>query len=163
MSDNLVFLSWDHVMDRVQQLATSISRDHNDIEELISIARGGMVVGCLLSYALPLRSVQIISSVRYSKIEETIDHDFSLPKNINAKRKALLVDDLIDRGVTIDNIKKELIKENPGLEIITCTISIKDSADIHPLHYPDYYIDTYDYSEWLVYPWETMEKESRER
>jgi len=124
------FYSYDEFKVDVNMLAKEIKGYEPDV--ILAIARGGMTLGHFLAEALEMRDLYSINSIHY---EETRKLDtiniFNVPDLSKAKR-AVLVDDIIDSGETMIEIKKVLNKEYPNLDLKVASIYYKDKALLRP-------------------------------
>ena len=99
---------------------------------ILAIARGGMTLGHFLAEALEMRDLYSINSIHY---EETRKLDtiniFNIPDLSKAKR-VVIVDDIIDSGETMIEIKKVITSKYPDLDIKVAAVFYKDKALLHP-------------------------------
>jgi xanthine phosphoribosyltransferase len=103
-----------------------------DPEAIVSIARGGLILGHLLSEALELRKIYSINSIHYDNMEKLNSFDISNIPNLSNFKKVILVDDIVDSGETMVEIMKILTKRYPNCEFKIVTIYYKKDATIRP-------------------------------
>ncbi len=113
----------------------SIGKEVNDKfkpDVILAVARGGLTFGQFLSEALEIRNLYTLNSVHYDGQEKlnTIDV-FNIP-DLSQKKKILLVDEIIDSGETLLEIKNILLKKFPHIEIKTATLFYKSKAILSP-------------------------------
>jgi len=126
----LKFYSYDEFKVDVNLLAHEIKPYKPDV--ILAIARGGMTLGHFLAEALEMRDLYSINSIHY---EETRKLDtiniFNMPDLSKAKR-VVIVDDIIDSGETMIEIKKVITEKYPDLDIKVASVFYKDKALLHP-------------------------------
>jgi len=124
------FYSYDEFKVDVNMLAKEIKGYEPDV--ILAIARGGMTLGHFLAEALEMRDLYSINSIHY---EETRKLDtiniFNVP-DLSKARKAVIVDDIIDSGETMIEIKKVLTKHYPDLDLKVASIYYKEKALLRP-------------------------------
>ena len=97
-------------------------------DALVSVARGGLVIGHLLCEALNTRNIYTINSIHYEDDKKLNTFDiFNIPDLSNFK-KVVLIDDIIDSGETMVEIKKILTQKYPECEFKIATIFYKTTA-----------------------------------
>lgn len=124
------FYSYDEFKVDVNMLAKEIKGYEPDV--ILAIARGGMTLGHFLAEALEMRDLYSINSIHYEETRKLDSIDiFNVPDLTKAKR-AVIVDDIIDSGETMIEIKKVLNKEYPDLDLKVASIYYKDKALLRP-------------------------------
>ncbi len=143
----MTFYSYEEFVGDVQVLARDI-KDNFAPDAIIAIARGGMTLGHFLAEALEMRDLYSLNSIHY---EETRKLDtiniFNVP-DLSKKTRILLVDDIIDSGETMIEIKRVLMEKFPHLELKIATVFYKDKALLHP----DYRVRHAD--DWIEFFWD---------
>ena len=101
-------------------------------DALVAIARGGLILGHLLSEALNTRELYSLNSIHYegTKKLETFAI-FNIP-NLTKAKKVVLVDDIIDSGESMVEIIKKLKKRYPYCEFRVATVFYKNDAIMQP-------------------------------
>ena len=101
-------------------------------DALVAIARGGLILGHLLSEALNTRELYSLNSIHYegTKKLETFAI-FNIP-NLAKAKKVVLVDDIIDSGESMVEIIKKLKKRYPYCEFRVATVFYKNDAIMQP-------------------------------
>ncbi len=124
------FYSYEEFKVDVNLLAHEIKPYKPDV--ILAIARGGMTLGHFLAEALEMRDLYSINSIHY---EETRKLDtiniFNMPDLSRAKR-VVIVDDIIDSGETMIEIKKVISTKYPKLDIKVAAVFYKEKALLHP-------------------------------
>jgi hypoxanthine phosphoribosyltransferase len=158
MSD--LYVSWADYHDKIEQLAVKIYQSNWSFNQIICLAKGGLRVGDLLSriYDVPLA---ILSTASYggtnNQVRGSITFSQDLTKTTaNLGSHVLLVDDLVDSGVTL---KKTLtwLDRKYGFyieEVRTAVLWYKDCSVIKP----DYYVDYLPDNPWIHQPFEPYEQ-----
>ncbi len=137
--------------------ATNITRDIEkscfEPDAIVAIARGGMTFGHFLSIGLDMRDLYSLNSIHYdgqNKLDTV--KIFNVP-DLSKKKKILLVDEIIDSGETLLEIKKTLSKKFPHLEIKVATLFYKSKALLAP-EYSARHAD-----DWINFFWDDISKD----
>ena len=100
---------------------------------ILAVARGGLTLGHSLAVALENRNLFTLNSIHYEDTNklDTINI-FNVPDLSAYKEKFCSVDDIIDSGESMVEIKRELLKRYPNLEIKIATVFYKEKALLLP-------------------------------
>ena len=127
----MIFYSYDEFAIDAKKMAKQI-KDEFDPEVILAVARGGLTLGHSLAVALENRNLFTLNSIHY---EDTNKLDtiqiFNVP-DLSKYTKILLVDDIIDSGESMVEIKRELLKRYPNLDIKIATVFYKEKALLLP-------------------------------
>ena len=127
----MMFYSYDEFAVDAKKMAKQI-KDEFDPEVILAVARGGLTLGHSLAVALENRNLFTLNSIHY---EDTNKLDtiqiFNVP-DLSKYTKILLVDDIIDSGESMVEIKRELLKRYPNLDIKIATVFYKEKALLLP-------------------------------
>jgi len=127
----MIFYSYDEFAIDAKKMAKQI-KDEFDPEVILAVARGGLTLGHSLAVALNNRNLFTLNSIHY---EDTNKLDtiqiFNVP-DLTKYTKILLVDDIIDSGESMVEIKRELLKRYPNLDIKIATVFYKEKALLLP-------------------------------
>ena len=123
------------------------------------IARGGLRVGDTLSriFDLPLA---IISTQSYGGEAGTVRGALTVAEHMTMTTKSLgdrvlVVDDLVDSGLTLDRVRKELLARYPFItEIRTAVLWRKACSEFEP----DYEAEFLAESPWIHQPFEPYDR-----
>lgn len=131
----------------VKEMAKQIKYEFEP-DVILAVARGGMTLGHSLAVALKNRNLFSLNSIHYDNTNklDTIDV-FNIP-DLSNFTKILLVDDIIDSGESIVEIKRKLLSLYPHLNIKIATIYYKRTA----LLLPDYKVK--EAHEWVEFFWD---------
>ena len=127
----MIFYSYDEFAIDAKKMAKQI-KDEFDPEVILAVVRGGLTLGHSLAVALENRNLFTLNSIHY---EDTNKLDtiqiFNVP-DLSKYTKILLVDDIIDSGESMVEIKRELLKRYPNLDIKIATVFYKEKALLLP-------------------------------
>ena len=127
----MIFYSYDEFAVDAKKMAKQI-KDEFDPEVILAVTRGGLTLGHSLAVALNNRNLFTLNSIHY---EDTNKLDtiqiFNVP-DLSRYTKILLVDDIIDSGESMVEIKRELLKRYPNLDIKIATVFYKEKALLLP-------------------------------
>lgn len=148
-------VSWEEYHRSIERLAVLVRDSAWEFNQIVCIARGGMRVGDVLSriFKLPLA---IISTHSYEGDAGTVRGDITVAKYMTMTTpslgdRVLVVDDLVDSGVTLDVVKKHLLIEFPMIkDIRTAVLWYKAVSK----YVPDYYVEYLGDSPWIHQPFE---------
>jgi hypoxanthine phosphoribosyltransferase len=98
-------LSWAEFGDAARALARQVADDGYEPDVVLSIARGGMLIGAALGYALDVKNTWTMNVEFYTGVEERLDVPMILPPvpelvDLQAERM-LIADDVADTGQTL--------------------------------------------------------------
>jgi hypoxanthine phosphoribosyltransferase len=154
-----LYISWSEYYQKIEQLAAQVYQSRWEFNQIVSLARGGLRVGDILSriYKQPLA---ILATSSYSgpgkqtRGNLTFSHHITMTTEHLGSR-ILLVDDLVDSGVTLQQTIPWLkqYSHSPIEEIRTAVIWYKACSVI----LPDYYVDYLPDNPWIHQPFECYE------
>ncbi|WP_435869249.1 phosphoribosyltransferase [Corynebacterium caspium] len=135
----------------MRELAQTIADDYRP-DLILSIARGGLLIGGALGYALDVKNVSVINVEFYTGINERLEQPVMLPPTPKAidlsGMKVLIADDVADTGETL-RLVQEYCKETVA-ESRTAVIYKKPHSVIEP----DYVWKKTD--QWINFPWSVL-------
>lgn len=143
----MFFYTYEEFRVDVKILAKDIKENFNP-EVLLAVARGGMSLGHSLAVILNTRNLFSLNSIHYddTKKLDTIEI-FNIP-DISKYKKVLLVDDIVDSGESLLEIKRVLQEKFSHIEFKIATIFYKKSA----LLKPDFKVK--EAKEWVNFFWD---------
>ncbi|MEH2324314.1 MAG: phosphoribosyltransferase [Nostoc sp.] len=155
-----LYVSWSDYHQKIEQLAIQIYQSGWEFNQIICLARGGLRVGDILSriYQQPLA---ILATSSYSGIgkQERSNLIFSQHLTMTSEKlgsRILLVDDLVDSGITLEQTIPWLKQNNhsPIEEIRTAVLWYKACSVLKP----DYYVHYLAENPWIHQPFEHYEQ-----
>lgn len=158
MSD--LYVSWDDYHRKIEQLAAKVYQSNWEFNQIICLAKGGLRVGDILAriFDVPLA---ILATSSYGGVNNQVRGSITISRDLtmttaNLGSHVLLVDDLVDSGVTL---KKTLVwlDRKYGYyvdETRTAVLWCKDCSVITP----DYYVDYLPDNPWIHQPFEQYEQ-----
>ncbi|CAD7289080.1 phosphoribosyltransferase [Campylobacter suis] len=143
----MIYYSYEEFAVDVEKMARQI-RGEFAPEALVAIARGGLTLGHSLAVALENRNLFALNSIHYDDTNklDTIDV-FNIP-DLSKFKSILLIDDIIDSGESMVEIKRRLLLLYPNLQIKVATVFYKSKA----LMQPDYSVK--EATEWVEFFWD---------
>ncbi len=127
----MIFYSYDEFKQDVKILAKQIKKDFNP-DALLAIARGGMSLGHSLAVALKTRNLFTLNSIHYEDTKKLDSIEiFNIP-DLSRYKKILLIDDIVDSGESLAEIKKVLLEKFPHTTLKIATIFYKKTAILEP-------------------------------
>ena len=155
-----LYVSWEEYHSKIEQLAAKIYQSQWEFDQILCLARGGLRIGDVLSriYNKPLA---ILSATSYGGKDFQERGSLTIANKITmttAKlgKRILLVDDLVDSGVTLDQILVWLKQhqEYEIAEVRSAVLWFKACS----VAKPDYYVDFLPDNPWIHQPFEKDEK-----
>jgi hypoxanthine phosphoribosyltransferase len=135
-----------------RQLATQVVESGFQPDWIVCIARGGLLIGGAIGYALPLKNIATLNVEFYTDIDERLEVPVVLPPVLDLvdleNTKVLVVDDVADTGETLAMV----------IDLLTPSVSELRSAVLYEkprsLVHPDYVWRHTD--RWINFPWSTL-------
>lgn len=142
-------LPWGEVGTATRELAQQIADDGFVPDVVIAIARGGLLVGGALAYALGVKSCGSLNVELYTGVDETLPEPLLLPPHLDgsslAGTKVLIADDVSQSGLTLQLAVDILVKM--GAEVRSACFYTKPQT----VFAPDWTWRNTD--KWIVFPW----------
>ena len=142
-------LTWDTFGQACRELAASVVASDFEPEILIAVARGGLLPGGGLSYALGIKLTDAINVEFYTDVHETLPDPVLLAPLLDTDsikgRRLLVVDDVADSGRTLALVL-DLLREH-GAEARSAVLYAKPKSQVRP----DFVWKQTD--QWIVFPW----------
>ena len=144
------YVSWPEYGNLAEALAEKVRSSGKSFDLVIGIARGGIPVAMVVSDHLGIK-IDFINVKSYRRIAERSSPRIlsTLTESIEGKN-VLLVDDLVDHGVTMDMVKQYLGELRPKL-LESAVLFKKPWSKTEP----DYYLEVVE--KWIVFPFELSE------
>ena len=132
-----LWVTWPEYHGLIEQLALQVHRSGFEFEQILCLARGGMRVGDVLSrlFRVPLA---ILATSSYRAAEGTEQGALNIAQYVTSTAgtltgKVLLVDDLVDSGVTFSAVYAHLLRSYPAVtQIKTAVLWQKAHSVIQP-------------------------------
>ncbi|GAA5234390.1 phosphoribosyltransferase [Verticiella sediminum] len=154
-SDKHLWVSWDEYHRLIERLALQVYDSDWKFDQILSLARGGVRVGDVLSriFDVPLG---ILATSSYREAAGTVQGDLDIAQYITITRgtlsgRVLLVDDMVDTGLTFNRVLEHLKHQFPAVtEIRSAVLWWKGHAKAAP----DYYMAKLPTNPWIHQPFE---------
>lgn len=102
-------MCWDDLGAGARELARMIAADGYEPEMILSIARGGLLVGAALGYALDVKNVYTMNVEYYTGVDERLEVPRILPPAPDFvdlhEARILIADDVADTGHTLESVQ----------------------------------------------------------
>lgn len=157
--DNHLWVSWDHYHHAIEQLVALVHESGWAFDQILCLARGGLRIGDVFSrvFQVPLA---IMSTSSYREDAGTQRGELNIARHITMPTgtlagKILLIDDLVDSGITLENVRSHLQMNFPAIsEIKTAVLWHKSCSSIQP----DYAVETLSTNPWIHQPFEEYDR-----
>lgn len=153
-------VSWSDYHHKVEQLAVKIHQSGWHFNQIVCLAKGGLRVGDILSriYEQPLA---ILAASSYGGVGNQVRGSITFSRDLtmttaNLGSHILLVDDLVDSGITLERSLTWLDRHYGFYinEVRTAVLWYKACSVIEP----DYYVDFLPENPWIHQPFECYER-----
>ncbi|KAA9111691.1 phosphoribosyltransferase [Microbacterium rhizomatis] len=142
-------LTWDAFGGATRDIARTIVADGFAPEVVVAIARGGLLPGGAIAYALGAKNCGALNVEFYTGVGEVLDAPEILPPALDITflegRRVLLVDDVADSGRTLA-LAVALLRD-AGADVRSATIYTKPGS----VAMPDY--SWRETALWIDFPW----------
>ena len=142
-------LSWSEFGQAARDLARQVADDGYEPDLVLSIARGGLLVGAALGYALDVKNTWTMNVEFYTGVDERLDVPMILPPvpelvDLESARM-LIADDVADTGETL-----ALVKDFCAGKVaeVRCAVLYEKSPSIVKCEYVWRRTDL-----WVDFPW----------
>lgn len=157
-SDKDLWVSWDDYDRAVVGLARMVYESGWEFDQVLCLARGGLRPGDIFSriFDVPLA---ILSTSSYREEVGTVQGALDIAKHITMTKgslsgKVLLLDDLVDSGVTLEKVQKHLKENFPSVtEVRSAVIWCKACSSVRP----DYFVQYLPNNPWIHQPFEEFD------
>ena len=150
-----LYVTWDQYHSMIEKLAKLIDQSGWQFNSLICIARGGLRVGDVLSriFDMPLA---IISTSSYTEKAGTIRGELMIADQMTLASgrlgdRVLLVDDLVDSGVTLEAVTRTLPQRYPQITALRTAVLWHKACSVFK---PDYIVEYLPDNPWIHQPFE---------
>ncbi|MFT0851000.1 phosphoribosyltransferase family protein [Achromobacter sp. F4_2707] len=149
------WVSWAQYNELIERLALIVHESGWKFDKILCLARGGVRVGDVLSriYDVPLG---ILATSSYREAAGTVQGKMDIAQYITITRgtldgKVLLVDDMVDTGMTFGRVRDHLLNQFPDIEEIrTAVLWWKGHSKVTP----DYHVEHLPTNPWIHQPFE---------
>ncbi|MCU0938111.1 MAG: phosphoribosyltransferase [Burkholderiaceae bacterium] len=150
-----LYVSWDEYHQLIERLIVQVYEAGYQFDAILCLARGGLRIGDVISrvYDMPLA---ILAASSYREAAGTEQGQLDIGEFITKTGgeiagKVLLVDDLVDSGVTMSRVIDHLKRRFPAItDVRTAVLWYKAVSSFRP----DYFVEYLDDSPWIHQPFE---------
>jgi len=150
-----LWVSWDEYHHAIESLAKRVHQSGWQFDQALCLARGGLRVGDVFSrlFKVPLA---ILSTSSYREASGTQRGELDIASSITSTAgplagRILLIDDLVDSGITLQRVQEHLKLQCPGVtEVRSAVIWYKACSVMRP----DYYLEYLPDNPWVHQPFE---------
>lgn len=122
-----------------------------DPDAIVALARGGMMGAQLLGYGLDLRTIGLLRVASYDGDSQRETISIEGEPGVAAARRILVVDDIVDSGLTLQAVKAYLRERYPQAEVKCAAPWYKPTA----CEQPDF--TCREATEWIEFFWDRFE------
>jgi hypoxanthine phosphoribosyltransferase len=144
-------LTYDQFGTAVRELASTVVDSGYEPDWIVAIARGGLLIGGALGYAIGLKNIATINVEFYTDVDERLEAPVVLPPVLDLidleNTRVLVVDDVADTGETLKLVVDLL---NPAVAEVRSAVLYRKARSILA---PDYCWRSTE--AWINFPWST--------
>ncbi len=152
-------VSWGQYHRHIEELALQVHQSGWQFDHILCLARGGLRPGDVLSrlFDVPLA---ILSTSSYREEAGSKQGELAIARHVTMPAgslagRVLLVDDLVDSGVTLDKVQKHLREAFPEVtEVRSAVIWYKARSCMRP----DYHVQYLEGNPWIMQPFEEYDR-----
>jgi hypoxanthine phosphoribosyltransferase len=151
-----LYVTWEHHDALVHQIAKQVNDSNWEFDTILCMARGGSLAGLRLSHLMNEKELATIATKSYrgrngmEQKELVISEHIAMTAEKLGKR-VLLVDDLVDSGISMLKVKELIFERHPEVEEIRTAVLFYKSCSVHK---PYYIGESADKETWIVFPFE---------
>ncbi|MBS1101787.1 xanthine phosphoribosyltransferase [Gluconobacter sp. Dm-62] len=140
-------VTWDQLHRDARLLAATLMQKHGPFRGIVAITRGGLIPAAILGREMGCRLIESVSVISYAG-EEGTQHE---PKVVKPPVAAgdgegfLIVDDLVDSGVTARIVRELLPKA-----VFACLYAKPEGKP-----FTDHFVTEVAQDTWVLFPWDT--------
>ncbi len=157
-NDTDLWISWDEYHHAIERLALMVHESGWRFDQVLCLARGGLRPGDIFSriFDVPLA---ILSTSSYREASGTLRGSLDIARSITMTHgslagRILLVDDLVDSGVTLEKVQSHLQQNFPAVtEVKSAVIWCKACSSVRP----DFYLEYLETNPWIHQPFEAYD------
>ena len=159
-----LWVSWDDYHRHIEQLARIVHESGYPFDRVLCLARGGLRIGDVFSHVFKT-PLHILSTSSYREAAGTLQGELSIAEHITSTDgplagRVLLIDDLVDSGVTLERVRAHLGERFPSVtEVRSAVIWCKGCS----LMRPDYYVEYLPDNPWIHQPFEVYDEMTVDR
>ena len=150
-----LWVTWAQYDDLIEQLVVQVQQSGFQFDQILCLARGGMRIGDVLSrvFKVPLA---ILATSSYRGTQGTEQGALHIAQHVTSSAgqlsgSILLVDDLVDSGMTFAAVCAHLLQAFPLITSLkTAVLWQKASSTVKP----DYVVSVLDNDPWIHQPFE---------
>jgi hypoxanthine phosphoribosyltransferase len=154
-SDKDLWVSWAEYHRAIEELALLVHESGWKFDQVLCLARGGLRPGDVFSrlFDVPLA---ILATSSYRAGAGTVRGDLDIARHITMTKgalagKVLLLDDLVDSGITLAKVQRHLKESFPAVtEVKSAVIWCKACSSVRP----DFYLKYLANNPWIHQPFE---------
>lgn len=150
-----LYVTWDEYHKLTERLVRQVFESGWQFNQIVCIARGGLRVGDVFSriYDLPLA---ILSTSSYTEKAGTVRGELIISDQMTMASgrlgdRVLLVDDLVDSGVTLEAVTRTLPQRYPHITALRTAVLWYKACSVFK---PDYFIQYLPDDPWIHQPFE---------
>ena len=152
-----LFITWEEYLGLCEQLVLKVADSGWEFDSLLCLARGGMRPGDIFSRVMSM-PLHVLSTSSYREEAGTRRGELDISRFITGsgelRGRVLLVDDMVDSGITISKVVGHLKSHFPHVTEVRVAVLWWKS---HSVFRPDYHISYLEGNPWIHQPFEVYD------
>ncbi|MGQ0848431.1 MAG: phosphoribosyltransferase [Actinomycetota bacterium] len=144
--------TWDDFGTGCRELAGMVHRSGFEPDVVLAIARGGLLPGGAVAYALNSKNIVVVNVEFYTGVDQRLELPVMLPPfltpDLVAGSQVLVVDDVADTGLTLDLVKQFCAEH---VADVRCAVLYEKSRSVVKCDYVWRRTD-----DWIDFPWSSL-------
>lgn len=150
-----LYVAWDEYHRLIERLALQVYESGYKFDAVLCLARGGLRIGDVFSRVYD-RPLAILATSSYREAAGTTQGRLDIAEFITMtggqlQGKVLLVDDLVDSGVTLQRVTEHLRRRFPAVTEVRTAVLWHKAVSMFK---PDYCVEFLPTSPWIHQPFE---------
>ena len=148
-----IVTTWEYMEGLCRKVADQVVEDEFDADVIVALAKGGWFGGRVLCDLLNVDDLISMNVIHYVGMDErSVEIKYSIPEEAIKDKKVLIVDDLVNTGLSLNSAKKYVESLNPDV-VKTAALQLLSKSQF----IPDYFGEYMEEFAWVIFPWNFIE------
>jgi len=136
-----------------RKVAEQIVEDEFEADIIVALAKGGWFAARVLCDLLNIDDLMSLNIIHYTGVNErSVKIKYSIPSEAVKNKRILIVDDLVNTGLSLNTAKKHIMRFNPKI-VKTAALQLLSTSKF----IPDYFGEYMEEFAWVIFPWNFVE------
>jgi len=148
-----VITTWEYMETLCRKVAEQVVEDNFNADVIVALAKGGWFAGRVLCDLLSVEELVSLNVVHYAGVDDRgIEIKYSIPEEAVKDKKVLIVDDLVNTGLSLNTARRYIKKLTP-VAVKTAALQLLSISQF----IPDYFGEYMEEFAWVIFPWNFIE------